>query len=182
MTNGNGVSITACPLNENSAQNDYVELFSAGWQNFHNFKDPIPSRSISIEYIYPDQLDYTFIWLEMYPRPPLGLVGNFIHIHHLKFKLYYYYIKINLYNFINVFFVFYFFIIYTKDNCLYRCPELDACVNVSVWCDGIDHCPSGYDESFTHCSALLRLPLEVLATICVLILVLFCCLILLIYR
>lgn len=44
---------------------------------------------------------------------------------------------------------------------------MDACVNTSIWCDGVNHCPSGYDESFTHCSALLKLPAEILAALCV---------------
>ncbi|GAB0095570.1 uncharacterized protein DMENIID0001_109660 [Sergentomyia squamirostris] len=58
-------------------------------------------------------------------------------------------------------------------DCQYRCPELEACVNASVWCDGKSDCPSGYDESFTHCSALLRLPAEILATLSVVFLVFF---------
>ncbi|CAG9759748.1 unnamed protein product [Ceutorhynchus assimilis] len=44
------------------------------------------------------------------------------------------------------------------DHCQYRCPELDACINASVWCDGMDDCPSGVDEAITHCSILLQLP------------------------
>lgn len=44
-------------------------------------------------------------------------------------------------------------------DCLYRCPELDACINSTLWCDGVLHCPSGYDEKLTHCLALLQLPL-----------------------
>lgn len=36
-------------------------------------------------------------------------------------------------------------------DCPTRCPELDACINSSLWCDGHEHCPSGYDEMFTHC-------------------------------
>lgn len=43
-------------------------------------------------------------------------------------------------------------------DCEQRCPELDACINASLWCDGISHCPSGYDEALTHCSVLLQLP------------------------
>ncbi|KAL2712623.1 hypothetical protein V1478_018146, partial [Vespula squamosa] len=43
-------------------------------------------------------------------------------------------------------------------DCEQRCPELDACINASLWCDGVSHCPSGYDEALTHCSMLLRLP------------------------
>lgn len=44
------------------------------------------------------------------------------------------------------------------DECQYRCPELDACINSSVWCDGIEDCPSGIDEALTHCSIILQLP------------------------
>lgn len=43
-------------------------------------------------------------------------------------------------------------------DCEHRCPELDACINASLWCDGISHCPSGFDEALTHCSILLQLP------------------------
>lgn len=43
-------------------------------------------------------------------------------------------------------------------DCEHRCPELNACINSSLWCDGVSHCPSGYDEALTHCSMLLRLP------------------------
>lgn len=44
------------------------------------------------------------------------------------------------------------------DECQFRCPEIDACINGSVWCDGIDDCPSGIDEALTHCSIILQLP------------------------
>lgn len=65
---------------------------------------------------------------------------------------------------------------------MFVCPELDACVNSSVWCDGINHCPSGYDESFTHCSALLKLPAEALAGLSVSSILLFCVFSAYIYR
>ncbi|KAG5885527.1 hypothetical protein JTB14_022016 [Gonioctena quinquepunctata] len=44
------------------------------------------------------------------------------------------------------------------DECQYRCPELDACINATVWCDGVEDCPSGIDEALTHCSFILQLP------------------------
>lgn len=44
--------------------------------------------------------------------------------------------------------------------CPYRCPELDACINASLWCDNVPHCPSGRDEAFLTCSPLVRLPME----------------------
>lgn len=36
-------------------------------------------------------------------------------------------------------------------ECPYRCPELDACISSSLWCDGRPNCPSGYDENEVHC-------------------------------
>ncbi|XP_050526365.1 uncharacterized protein LOC126897043 [Daktulosphaira vitifoliae] len=39
--------------------------------------------------------------------------------------------------------------------CQSQCPELNACINESLWCDGVEHCPSGYDESFSYCMHLL---------------------------
>lgn len=39
--------------------------------------------------------------------------------------------------------------------CQSQCPELNACINESLWCDGVEHCPSGYDESFGYCMHLL---------------------------
>ncbi|XP_040359283.1 uncharacterized protein LOC8041370 [Ixodes scapularis] len=37
-------------------------------------------------------------------------------------------------------------------DCLYECPELDACISPELWCDGVAHCPSGYDEVPENCS------------------------------
>lgn len=44
------------------------------------------------------------------------------------------------------------------DECEHRCPELDACINTTVWCDGREDCPSGIDEALTNCSILFQLP------------------------
>ncbi|KAM8710823.1 hypothetical protein ACLKA7_017451 [Drosophila subpalustris] len=60
------------------------------------------------------------------------------------------------------------------EDCQFKCAELGACVNASVWCDGVRHCPSGDDEAFLQCSALMKLPAEILATLCLLF-VLSCC-------
>lgn len=53
------------------------------------------------------------------------------------------------------------------DECQFQCPELDACINATVWCDGIEDCPSGVDESITNCSVLFQLsPLSLLFGAC----------------
>ncbi|KAL0272396.1 UNVERIFIED_CONTAM: hypothetical protein PYX00_005379 [Menopon gallinae] len=52
---------------------------------------------------------------------------------------------------------------YVMKDCFHRCPELDACINSSLWCDGVSHCPSGYDESIRHCYEIFQLPALYLA-------------------
>lgn len=47
---------------------------------------------------------------------------------------------------------------YIQEGCFHRCPELNGCINATLWCDGIEHCPSGYDESIAHCFFLLQMP------------------------
>lgn len=76
FTNGEGLSVTACPASENSADNSFVEIFSSGWDSSNDFKEIKPIRSISVEYIDPDEEDYQFTWFEMVPRVSLGLVGK----------------------------------------------------------------------------------------------------------
>ncbi|XP_057327252.1 uncharacterized protein LOC130668799 [Microplitis mediator] len=38
------------------------------------------------------------------------------------------------------------------EDCPYRCPEIKACISSVLWCDGIKHCPSGFDEEEINCS------------------------------
>lgn len=55
-------------------------------------------------------------------------------------------------------------------DCMFKCPELNACISPDLWCDGIVHCPSGYDELSQHCSSFnLLWMLAIAATILVLI-------------
>lgn len=42
-------------------------------------------------------------------------------------------------------------------DCQYRCPELNACISSSLWCDGRINCPSGFDENESHCGVGRRL-------------------------
>lgn len=80
ITNGDGLSITACPGTENSVDNSFVEMFSSGWETHNDFKEFRPIRSISIEYLDPDDQDYQLTWFEMVPRVALGLVGMLLSI------------------------------------------------------------------------------------------------------
>lgn len=89
FTNGDGLSVTACPAHPNSADNSFVEIFSSGWDTLHEFKDTNPNavKSISVEYIDPDEEDYQFTWFEMVPRVSLGLIGTFFDIFNSKIDL-----------------------------------------------------------------------------------------------
>uniref|UniRef100_A0A1B0BBU0 DUF7805 domain-containing protein n=1 Tax=Glossina palpalis gambiensis TaxID=67801 RepID=A0A1B0BBU0_9MUSC len=134
LTTAEGLTITACPLAPDSKAYEFVEIFSAGWNERPNFALVNRSKAISVEFLRPANGDFSFNWMELIPRPTISLA----------------------------------------EDCQYKCSELNACVNVSVWCDGVVHCPSGDDETFLQCSAIMKLPTEILATLC-LIIVLFCC-------
>lgn len=80
FTSGDGLSVTACPISSNSDDNSFIEIMSSGWDNINDLKDMRPIRSISIEYIDPDDQNYQFTWFEMVPRVSLGLIGMSIKI------------------------------------------------------------------------------------------------------
>lgn len=145
ISNSEGVSLTVCPLPDDTPHRHLVEVFSAGWTHKQPYFGIEPSKVISIEFIHPDDGPYSFTWLEISKRPPPSYA-------------------------------------LVQEECEFMCPGLDACVNGSIFCDGIEQCPSGEDESFSHCSALLRLPAEVLAGLSVLLLLLCCGLSAYVYR
>lgn len=51
--------------------------------------------------------------------------------------------------------------VYPMGDCPYKCPEIQACITVDLWCDGVEHCPNGSDESPTECS-LYKYPMSLL--------------------
>lgn len=40
---------------------------------------------------------------------------------------------------------------FTYPRALCRCPELNACISSTLWCDNVQHCPSGFDENDINC-------------------------------
>lgn len=59
-------------------------------------------------------------------------------------------------------------------DCPYHCPELNACIDSSLWCDGHRNCPSGFDELESHCDLKYKVMRNyfILSTILVVILIL----------
>ena len=52
--------------------------------------------------------------------------------------------------------------VYSSTDCIHKCPELQACISPELWCDGVPHCPSGYDETPGQCNVAMPLsPLHV---------------------
>ncbi|XP_052124465.1 uncharacterized protein LOC113206306 isoform X2 [Frankliniella occidentalis] len=41
-------------------------------------------------------------------------------------------------------------------DCPHKCPELNACISESLWCDGRPNCPSGFDEADPKCEYIGR--------------------------
>ncbi|KAG8185167.1 hypothetical protein JTE90_005146 [Oedothorax gibbosus] len=41
-------------------------------------------------------------------------------------------------------------------ECLFECPELGACIDPHLWCDRVEHCPTGFDESPVNCHPLAK--------------------------
>lgn len=172
ITNGEGISVTACPLPEDTNHRHVVEVFSAGWTRKHPFFGAEASRVVSIEFLNPEDGSYAFSWLELTKRSTASYGKWALACGWRNLRLDRRLLAITIFALPAL----------VQEECPYLCPDLNACVNASIWCDGIEQCPSGEDEAFTHCSALLRLPAEVLAGLSVLLLVLCCGLFGYIYR
>ncbi|OAD54790.1 CUB domain-containing protein 2 [Eufriesea mexicana] len=102
-----------------------VDFFSGGW-NYSATNATIAmtqhSRSFVVEFLQREAGFYAVTWMAISKRSPSPSVGP------------------------NV------FTILPHEDCPYRCPEIQACISSVLWCDGIRHCPSGFDEEETNCS------------------------------
>ncbi|XP_034949429.1 uncharacterized protein [Chelonus insularis] len=111
-----------------------VDFFSGGW-NYSVTNGAIPSfnpiaqhsRSFVIEFIQKEPGTYSVSWIAISRRS--ASISQ--------------YPGDNSNNAI---------ILTSADECPYRCPEIQACISSILWCDGIRHCPSGFDEEEINCS------------------------------
>ena len=69
ITSGEGISVTACPLSDDASSRHNVEVFSTGWARKAPFYGAEPSKVVSIEFINPDDEEYSFTWLELSKKP-----------------------------------------------------------------------------------------------------------------
>lgn len=128
---------TVCPHSPRRAAT--VEVFSEGWEKNENSSGlDEKTRRLLVEFVAREPGSYAVSWLEVAPLkhrhgpailPPSGYMEGG-GMEELKLE-----------------------------HCAHRCPELEACINASLFCDGRNHCPSGYDEGNEFCAPyLLRLP------------------------
>ena len=40
----------------------------------------------------------------------------------------------------------------SSSSCAFSCPELSGCIRAELYCDGVRHCPSGFDEREENCA------------------------------
>lgn len=68
-----GFSITVCPLESDSSKRNMIEFFSAGWRQPNRIDSKDPLSVVSVEFLEPDDGDFSFSWLELSKRPQQGL-------------------------------------------------------------------------------------------------------------
>ncbi|KAF5292275.1 hypothetical protein FQR65_LT11238 [Abscondita terminalis] len=134
-------SAVICPYIMSSRRHNLVEVFSEGWSvSSVNGPNPLPVEKVEIDYL-GNELSKTIV-VEF-----LGKETGTYSISWLELSRR----RMVPPNGLGLLWI-------KADECQYRCPELDACINASVWCNGVEDCPSGIDEALTHCSLLLQLP------------------------
>ncbi|XP_075218190.1 uncharacterized protein LOC142322980 [Lycorma delicatula] len=106
-----------------------VEVFSEGWNHSTGLSLLTPhARSFVVELVDREPGSYAVSWMEVSKRPLLSATSSFVMSSS------------------------------THLDCPYRCPELNACISFELWCDGVVHCPSGYDEQESNCAFQFGIP------------------------
>ncbi|XP_068223139.1 uncharacterized protein [Palaemon carinicauda] len=103
---------------------DSVEMFSSGWSSQIDMIEPRP-ESFIIRYLAREPGMYQLTWLEVRREPRPSALESLKSVDGRGKG--------------------------TVASCPHLCPELDACINPELWCDGMEHCPSGADELHTAC-------------------------------
>lgn len=57
-----------------------MEIFSAGWNERPNFAIANRSKAISVEFLRPENGDFSFNWMELIPGPTLSIAGKFVYV------------------------------------------------------------------------------------------------------
>ncbi|XP_071549947.1 uncharacterized protein [Panulirus ornatus] len=120
-------SHTATPIKAvcpESGVTDCVDIFSSGWNTALDMMEPRPD-SLIIRYLAREPAKYKLTWLEVRREPRPSALESLKSAGGRGHN--------------------------TGASCPHQCPELDACINPELWCDGVKHCPSGADELRSTC-------------------------------
>ncbi|VVD04805.1 unnamed protein product [Leptidea sinapis] len=111
---------------------NFIELYSPGWDSTQTSLESTltpHARSYVIDFLQHEQANYLIKWIEIIKKSSIE--------HDPDSGILPYSVLL---------------------DCRYHCPELNACIPLTLWCDGSAHCPSGYDEDDANCSFRISLP------------------------
>ncbi|XP_047104481.1 uncharacterized protein LOC124733414 [Schistocerca piceifrons] len=141
---GHRPSVVVCPASAGAAADNevsgggVVDVFSDGWDHRSPVQpaDILPAlrsphaRSLVVEFLERRPgTSYAVTWMEVSRRPLLSASSYLLTASSAA-----------------------------PSECLYRCPELNACISAALWCDGARHCPSGFDEDDANCAYQAAVP------------------------
>lgn len=151
-----------CPLEGRpSGSHRIVEVFSDGWNSSTSLSILNPkTRSFVVEFLEQEPGNYWVSWLEVSKRPLLTATSSFVMSSSTIDCPYRWDQKLDFLNNVNgsVHPCFKTIIQWKIAHFVPRCPELNACINSQLWCDGIKHCPTGYDEEESNCAFQFGVP------------------------
>ncbi|VVC45158.1 CUB domain,Low-density lipoprotein (LDL) receptor class A repeat,Low-density lipoprotein (LDL) [Cinara cedri] len=101
------------------------EVFSPGWTEPLTGAQQLQpnSKTVVIEFLDREYGSYTITWMEVSKMPRIMPSTN---VNAMSSNVH--------------------------PECAYRCPELNACISSLFWCDGVPHCPMGFDEDPVNCA------------------------------
>ncbi|CAK1580186.1 unnamed protein product [Parnassius mnemosyne] len=112
-------------------ENESMELFSPGWKTAETTLESTlkpHARSYVIDFLQHEPADYSIKWIELIKKSSIEEDDTAFFPNSVSLE------------------------------CRYKCPELNACIPFTLWCDGSIHCPSGFDEEDANCSFRISLP------------------------
>lgn len=115
-----------CPTGTPYDNRHNVYMFSDEWANFVPVDQQNPS--FMVEFVAQETGSMAFKWLEV-SKPVIKQQPQQQHVT----------VSPSFHNHSNRF------------GCAYGCPELNACISATLWCDGHRNCPSGVDEADLNC-------------------------------
>ena len=142
---GGGVKIFSPTYGSSSTEGIYDNLASmvvdvendAGWwrnDSSANKEQSTSSGGIVIEFIAIQSGSYQMKWLELTPQAVVNPAGSVVPLGSVSSPP------------------------HPSWLCSTWCPELKACVDSQLWCDGVYDCPSGLDESDQQCHSTSTVP------------------------